>query len=59
MANNTRGIEYHLTKKMYKDILDTKEDSAEDPRKYVMRVINEEFGLRGTVKHLHILEEGF
>lgn len=59
MANNTKGIEYQLTRKMYKAILDTKEDPAEEPRKYVMRVINEEFGLRGTVKQLHILEEGF
>lgn len=59
MANNTKGIEYQLTKKMYKAILDTKEDPAEEPRKYVMKVINEEFGLRGTVKQLHILEEGF
>ena len=59
MANNTKGIEYQLTRKMYKAILDTKEDPAEEPRKYVTRVINEEFDLRGTVKHLHILEEGF
>ena len=40
-------------------ILDAKEDPAEEPRKYVMKVINEEFGLRGTVTRLHILEEGF
>lgn len=59
MANNTKGIEYQLTRKMYKVILDTKEDPAEEPRKYVMKIINEEFGLRGTVTRLHILEEGF
>lgn len=59
MANNTKGIEYQLTRKMYKALLDTKEDPTEEPRKYVMKVINEEFGLRGTVTRLHILEEGF
>ena len=59
MANNSKGIEYQLTRKMYKTILDTKGNSTEDPRSYVIKVINEEFGLRGTVKHLHILEEGF
>ena len=58
MANNNKNIEYQMTKKMYKAILDTCE-TTEEPRKYVMRIINEEFGLRGTVTRLHILEEGF
>lgn len=58
MANNAKNIEYQLTRKMYKTILDTC-DTNEEPRKYVMRIINEEFGLHGTVTRLHILEEGF
>ena len=59
MANNAKSIEYQLSRKMYKEILDTRDNENENPHTYVMRVINEQFGLRGTVERLHILEEGF
>ena len=60
MPNNARPITYELTKKMYNDILKLRgEDTSENPREYVMRYINEGFRLRGTVKNLHILGEGY
>ena len=61
MANNTRPIEYEITKSMYNALLGTRKekDMEGNPYDYVMNLINEQFGLRGTVKHLHILREGY
>ena len=51
MANNTKPIEYSMTKKMFNSILETRSDSDKNnnPYEYVMKVLNEEYGLRGTV----------
>jgi len=61
MANNPRKIEYQMTKKMYNALLGVRNESEmnENPYTYVINLINQEFGLRGTVKHIHILEEGY
>lgn len=61
MANNPKSIEYQMTKKMYNAILGIRKESemGENPYTFVINFINNEFGLRGTVKHLHILTEGY
>lgn len=55
---NDRVIGYQLNKKMFDEILNSRQTEADrkmNPYTYVMGVINEQFGLRGTVKHLSIV----
>ncbi len=61
MANNPKKIEYQITKKMYNAILGLRKENEmnENPYSFVMNYINTEFGLRGTVKQLHVLTEGY
>ena len=61
MANNPKNIEYQITKKMYNALLGTRHeaDMTENPYTFVINLINNEFGLRGTVKRIHIVEEGY
>lgn len=61
MANNPKSIEYQMTKKMYNAILGIRKESEmnENPYAFVINFINSEFGLRGTVKQIHILSEGY
>lgn len=56
MANNGRAIEYQMTKKMFNAMLEgrTEAEKKDNPYNYVMRQINEQFGLRGTVKRILI-----
>lgn len=53
---NNRAIGYQMTKKMFDEILSwrTEEEKKLNPYNYVMNVVNEQFGLRGTVKHISI-----
>lgn len=54
MKNN--NIEYKMSKKMFDAFLAarTAEEKKENPYTYVMRVLNQDFGLKGTVKHVLI-----
>lgn len=54
---NTRPIEYQMPKKMFRSMLEkrTKEEGKLNPYDYVMNIINEEFGLRGTVTRLSVI----
>ena len=53
---NNRAIGYQMTKKMFDEILSwrTEEEKKLNPYNYVMNVVNEQFRLRGTVKHISI-----
>lgn len=58
MIKNTEFIEYRMSKKMFDMLLKTRsntEDKKMNPYAYVMKVINENFGLKGQVKKLHIV----
>lgn len=61
MANNPKSIEYQITKKMYNAILGVRKENEmnEKPYDFVINFINQEFGLRGTVKQLHVLIERY
>ena len=51
---NSKSIEYQITKKQFDGILSTRsdEDAKSNPYQYVINIINETYGLRGTVTHL-------
>ena len=55
---NTNGIDYKMTQRMFDSILDTRteEEKKQNPYSYVMDVLNAEYGLRGTVKHISIFD---
>lgn len=55
---NNRGIEYQMTRKMFNSILAlrTEDEKTQNPYDFVMSVLNEGYGLRGTVKHISIYE---
>lgn len=47
-----RIFEYHMSKAMFKDLVDNRkgEDKKKNPHKYVIEVVNEQFGILGTCK---------
>lgn len=53
---NTTGLEYQLSKEMFEKILSTRNETEKkmNPNAYVMGYINDQFGLRGTVKSLFV-----
>lgn len=55
---NEQAIEYQISRKLFKTILEDRSgtEKSENPYVYAMRIINEQFGLRGTVKHLVIVD---
>lgn len=56
---NERYIDYRMTQTMFDAILTTRTTESEkkqNPYEYVMKVLNEEYGLRGTVKHISIFD---
>ncbi len=59
MIKNERPIEYQMTKRMFNTILEKRSEieKKENPYSYVMKVINEEFGLRGKVTSIFIISQ--
>lgn len=55
---NEIPLEYQMSKTLFDSYLKTRKekDKKLNPYVYVMGVINEEFNLRGTVKHLFIYD---
>lgn len=56
---NEKPIDYRMTKKMFDSILATRATESEkkqNPYEYVMKVVNEGYGIRGTVKHISIFD---
>lgn len=55
---NSKAIDYQMSKKQFDGILSTRRDNEakKNPYQYIMDIINESYGLRGTVTHLVIVE---
>lgn len=58
MANNPRPIEYEITKSAFNAYLKLRNEAEKklNPYSYVMGILNEQGGLRGTVKKIHVQE---
>lgn len=57
MIKNSRGIEYQMTKTAFQEMLKlrTPEEMKLNPYAFVMKVINDTYCLRGTVKRLNLV----
>lgn len=51
IMKNSQGLEYRMSKKMFNELLSsrTEEEKKQNPYAYVAQIINEQFGLKGTV----------
>ena len=51
-------IGYKMTQKMFDCLLEgrSEEEKKKNPYVYVMQIINEQFGLKGKVTHIHIFD---
>lgn len=56
MTNNATPIDYKMSKKTFDAIVKTrgKDDAKMNPYIYVAKVVNETYGLRGTVTHVTV-----
>lgn len=59
MIRNTKPLEYQMSHRMFKTILSKRREVEKkmDPYKYVMNVVNNEFGLKGTVNKIFVYED--
>lgn len=57
MVKNSRGIEYQMTKTAFQEMLKlrTPDEMKMNPYSFVMKVINDTYGIRGTVKRLNLV----
>lgn len=55
-SNNT--LEYRMSKKMFNAMLADRSETEkkQNPKDYVAKVINEQFGLKGTVTNVSIYD---
>lgn len=55
-SNNT--LEYRMSKKMFNSILSgrSEEEKKQNPKEYVASIINEQFGLKGTVTNISVYD---
>ena len=55
-SNNT--LEYRMSKKMFNSILSgrSEEEKKQNPKDYVAGVVNEQFGLKGTVTSISVYD---
>ena len=51
-------IDYRMTKQMFDNLLDSRSDEEKkmNPYVFVIKYINENFGLKGTVKHISLFD---
>lgn len=56
MVNNEIG--YKMTQRMFDALLEerTDEEKKKNPYAYVIKIINDQFGLKGQVTHIHIFD---
>ena len=56
MKSNEVG--YKMTQKMFDSLLEgrSEEDKKKNPYTYVIQIINEQFGLKNKVTHIHIFD---
>lgn len=59
MVKNNHPLGYRMTRKMFNSILEnrTDEDKKANPYVFVMNYLNEQNGLRGTVRNISIQED--
>lgn len=59
MLKNEKPIEYKMTSKMFNAMLEhrTEAEKKMNPYTYITNVVNEEFGLKGTVKKILVSDE--
>ena len=57
MKNNT-ALEYRMSKKMFNSILSgrSEEEKKQNPKDYVAEIVNEQFGLKGTVTNISVYD---
>ena len=57
MIKNGKPIEYQMTKTAFQELLKqrTPDEMKTNPYSFVMKVINETYGLRGTVKKINLV----
>lgn len=57
MKNNT-ALEYRMSKKMFNSILSgrSEDEKKQNPKDYVAGVVNEQFGLKGTVTSISVYD---
>lgn len=57
MKNNT-ALEYRMSKKMFNAMLADRSETEkkQNPKDYVAKVINEQFGLKGTVTNVSVYD---
>ena len=55
---NNQALEYKMSKKMFNAILNTRseEEKKQNPKEYVASIINEQFGLKGTVTNISVYD---
>lgn len=55
-SNNT--LEYRMSKKMFNSILSgrSEEEKKQNPKDYVAGIVNEQFGLKGTVTNISVYD---
>ena len=58
MSNNPRPIAYEMSKTAFDAIVKTRPEVEKNtnPYTYVMNILNEQGGLKGTVKEVHVRE---
>ncbi len=54
--SKVNGVEYQMSKKMFDALLKSRHEDEKNvnPYEYVMKIINEGFGVKGTVTHISI-----
>lgn len=59
MIKNDRPIGYQMTKRMFNSILmlRNEDDKKQNPYQFVMNYLNEQFNLRGTVRHISVARD--
>lgn len=55
---NNQSLEYRMSKKMFNAILTDRSETEkkQNPKDYVTKVINEQFGLKGTVTNVSVYD---
>lgn len=55
---NNQSLEYRMSKKMFNSILAERSEGEkkQNPKDYVAKVINEQFGLKGTVTNISVYD---
>jgi len=53
-----QGIEYRMSKKMFDALLKdrSEEEKKNNPYAFILKVINQQFGIKGTVTHISIFD---